>query len=247
MKQLLFLAAFALGSQTLHAQSIAAGTVSLGGSVGYNQNTSSGSSSNANSNSASYILASETVDKQVNISPAASYFVADNLAVGLMLGYYNTRRTESRMFAPSVQISGFNKTTSMSLRVGAFAQYYKMLTTQFGVTGRLGAGYQHAKQDRTGYSDQSTTADYYNYVSTSTSNGYYVDLTPGLIFFPVPKFGLSASIGTLSFNNYKVNDFSYNDSNGYSSSAGTDSKSSYFAADFGLNSFLLGGTYYFGR
>ena len=246
MKKRILLTLLAASTQSVHAQSIAAGTISLGGSIGYNQYSGSSSNQFANSNLPGYSTATETDGKQLYLYPAASYFVADNLAIGLVLGYSNGRRTDKAASTPNTQGSRFDRTTTISLRAGAFAQYYKMLTVQFGITGRLGAGYQRIKDDRDGNSFQNGIPNY-SFTSATTNSGYYVDLTPGLVFFPVPKFGISASIGALSFNNYKLTNATYNDTNGNTSSIGAENKGSSFTANFGLDSFLLGGTYYFGR
>ncbi len=245
MKKILLLAVLSTGAQGLHAQSIAAGTVSLGGSVGYNQYSGESSSRTSGNNAPNFNNSSETTGKQFYLLPAISYFVADNLAVGLALGYANAKRTDNSASNPTRSYTQYNQTTAIMLRAGAFAQYYKMLTVQFGLTGRLGAGYQRQKEDRNGsIVDNATT---YYFTSTNTNTGYYADLTPGIVFFPVPKFGVSASIGALSFNHYSLTNSSYNDTTGNNVSEGAKNDSNAFAATFGLDSFLLGGTYYFGR
>ena len=244
-KKILLLAVLSTGAQSLHAQSIAAGTVSLGGSVGYNQYNGESSSRTSGNSIPNFNNSSETTSKQFYLLPAVSYFVADNLAVGLALGYANAKRTDNSVFSPARFYTQHSQTTTIMLRAGAFAQYYKMLTAQFGLTGRLGAGYQRQKEDRNGSTVDNATTYYFN--STITSAGYYADLTPGIVFFPVPKFGISASIGALSFNHYSLTNFSYNDNGGNTVSDGNKNDTSAFAATFGLDSFLLGGTYYFGR
>jgi len=63
----------------------------------------------------------------------------------------------------------------------------------------------------------------------------------------VPKFGISATLGSLSFSHYGLTASNYNDTNGNTYLQGTSNDSDNFGANFGLDSFLLGGTYYFGR
>ena len=86
-----------------------------------------------------------------------------------------------------------------------------------------------------------------NFAGTNTSSGYYADLTPGIVFFPVPKFGINASLGSLGFSHYRLTDSRYNDANGGSYSRGDKNENNNFTANFGLDAFQLGGTYYFGR
>jgi hypothetical protein len=133
--------------------------------------------------------------------------VADNLAVGINASYQSTRQYDARFF-----------------QVGAFVQYYQMVSEQFGFTGTLGAGYQHAK---------------YSFSSSDKQNGFYAGLTPGLVFFPIPKLAIGASIGGLNYSQLSYKNDSFNGSDTY--------KSSTFGANFGLAQLLFSGTYYFGR
>jgi hypothetical protein len=180
----------------------------------------------------------------VYLAPTAGYFVADNLAVGVSLLYSNGHRKDERMFGPA-GIAQRSETTLKQLRTGAFVQHHKMLTAQFGVTGRLGAGYQRQQEDGSGQTGAPSSN--YEYTNSSTSSGYYADLTPGIVFFPVPRLGLIASLGALNFSNYKLNASSYSDTNGNTYTEVNKSESNLFNANFGLDAFLLGGTYYFGR
>ena len=225
MKKYFFFALLAASTQVGHAQSIAAGTISLGGSIGYNSSTykkeyKSGGNTSSN----------EETRSQFQFSPSVGYFLADNLAIGLGLGYTSTKY--------KVTYSGPGRTSpnpldaSTTLRVGPYVQYYKMLSEQFGVLGTLGAGYQSGFAPN--YSDNNPG----RIIETKTS-GYYAALTPGVIFFPIPKFGLSASIGNLGYEqaNVKQSDDVDGESEKYSS----------FGASFGLSQLQFGGTYYFGR
>jgi hypothetical protein len=213
--------------------------------VGYNQYDGESSSRTSGNSIPNFNNSSEITGKQFYLLPALSYFVADNLTVGLALGYANAKRTDNSVSSPTRFYTQHNQTTTIMLQAGAFAQYYKMLTVQFGLTGRLGAGYQRQKGDRNGSTIDNATTYYFS--GTNTNAGYYADLTPGIVFFPVTKFGISASIGALSFNHYSLTNSSYNDTSGNNVSEGGKNDSNAFAATFGLDSFLLGWTYYFGR
>lgn len=214
MKKHLLWAALLSGSISMaKAQTaIPAGTVSLGGAIGYLRYT--------NEHSASFGQASYT-DSQFQVVPSVGYFVADNLAIGLDFGYLILNRKYEGGNTPS------EVTPNEQLRAGAYVQYYKMLTEQFGLLGTLGAGYQH--QESRGYraidpSDPNVNA---------TRSGFYSQLTPGLIFFPTPKLGISASVGYLGYERMKTSN--------------TDYTTSDFGVRFGLDQLLFGGTYYFGR
>jgi outer membrane protein W len=245
MKKLFILALLAATAGTSYAQGIKAGTVSLGGSIGYSQFSGENTATTSSSGGPIANTSMKSTGRQFYLSPAVSYFVADNLAVGLNLGYTNGVRTEDAVYTPAVTYSQHNKLTSISLWAGAFAQYYKMINAQFGLTGRLGAGYQRARETRNGQTNDGRDIFYFS--GTTANSGYYADLTPGIIFFPVPKFGISATLGSVSFSHYGLTYSNYSDTNGNTNSQGTSNDSDTFGANFGLNSFLLGGTYYFGR
>lgn len=246
MKKTFLLVLLATGTAEARAQSIAAGTISLGGSISYNQLSSNNNNTVYSGNSGlNYNFSNETKGHYFYLSPAASYFVADNLAVGLALGYSNGKRVEDAVSNPAFITVQHVRYTTTSLRAGAFGQYYKMLNTQFGLTGRLGAGYQWAKEDSDGYNAANGTTNYF--VRTNTSAGYYADLTPGIIFFPIPKFGINASLGSFGFSHYRLTDSRYSDANGSNYSQGDKNENDNFTANFGLDAFQLGGMYYFGR
>ena len=206
MKKLLALALLSGLASAAQAQTvIKAGTVQLGGNVGYSR-TSQDRLVPLNGG----ILGKQTdTNSQFSIAPSVGFFVADNLAIGINAKYQSTNQYDARYY-----------------QVGAFVQYYKMVSEQFGFTGTLGAGYQHANYSA-GFSEK--------------QNGFYAGLTPGLVFFPIPKLSIGASIGGLNYSylSYKANSFIGNGADSYNSST--------FGANFGLSQLLFSGTYYFGR
>jgi hypothetical protein len=170
-------------------------------------------------------LSSESVNSQFQIAPSVGYFVADNLAVGLSLGYTATKNTYNSTFSNNLSDLAPNTT----FRSGAYVQYCKMLTDQFGLVGTLGGGYQY---NRTTY----IYGPAGNMNSGETKQkGYYASLTPGTIYFPVPKLGISATVGSLAYSRLKETPTS-------GEPVTTD-----FGASFGLSQLQFGGTYYFGR
>lgn len=218
-KNLLLLALLGGTATATHAQTaIPAGTVSLGGNVGYYRHATNAQVVGAN-------LSSESVSSQFQIAPSVGYFVADNLAVGLSLGYSATKNTYTSSFANSLSDLDPNTT----FRGGAYVQYYKMLTDQFGLVGTFGGGYQYNRN-----------INVYGPVGSMSSNetkqkGYYANLTPGIIYFPIPKLGISATVGSLAYSRLKETPTS------------GEPVTTNFGASFGLSQLQFGGTYYFGR
>ena len=232
MKKFFLSALLAVSVIGVRAQSIAAGTVSLGGNIGYSRNTINSSNSY---NSTTYTL--ETSISQFNFSPSLGYLVADNLAIGINAGYSANRKAYTTYTPASATVRAQLDPTT-NLRLGVYGQYYKMLTEQFGVLGTLGVGYQSLHDYN--YSNNNNPNAL---IQESKASGYYAELTPGIVFFPITKLGLSASVGSLAFNRLNYD---------YPTNAGTTppdykSYSTSFGASFGLSQLLFGGTYYFGR
>ena len=219
MKKNLLLLALLGGTVTAaHAQTaIPAGTVSLGGNVGYYRRVST---AQIPGSSQEY----KSVQSQFQIAPSVGYFVADNLAVGLNLGYTTTKNTYTGPF--STPTSDLDPTTA--LRGGAYVEYYKMLTDQFGLVGTLGAGYQSSRTNTFGPGGGTTSSEI-------KAKGVYAGLTPGIIYFPIPKLGISATVGGLAYSRSKE------------TPNASEPVTTEFGANFGLSQLQFGGTYYFGR
>ncbi len=205
-----------------HAQSpIKAGTVALGGSINYSHN---GEESSSNSNYGYGSYSSSFSNNILSISPEVSYFVVDNLSVGVALTY-NTQEINVKS---SPGTSGNSSRSATGVRVGPFVRYYRMLNDQFGFTGTLGGGYEHDTQPG------STSAS-----AATKSDGFYAALTPGIIFLPIPKLGIGASIGGLGYTRLNVKPDG--SANNYTNTT------SAFGASFGLAQLTFSGTYFFGR
>jgi hypothetical protein len=232
MKKILLLTLLAVSTQAGHAQSIAAGTVSLGGNIGYNRNSSKYSYSQNNTT-----YTQETSNSQFYFSPSVGYFVADNLAIGIAAGYSAARKTYTN-YTPSPAVVRAELDPTTNLRLGVYGQYYKMITEQFGVLGTLGVGYQRTRDYN--YSGNGNNS----VIIEAKGSGYYAELTPGIIFFPIPKLGISASIGSLTFNHLS---YDFPAVPGTTAPSNYENTSSSFGAGFGLSQLQFGGTYYFGR
>ncbi|MBD2723616.1 hypothetical protein [Hymenobacter armeniacus] len=243
MKKIGLLALALASVQAAQGQSIAAGTVSLGGNIGYSRTANKQSATyNQRSGGGNYTYSSESTTSQFNLALSGGYFVADNLAVGLSVAYIAASTIYKNTSSTSPQpINLPDLSPNTNTRVGAFGQYYKMFGEQFGLVGTLGAGYQHTKNNTydNGGSGAPVAVSY-------VGNGYYADLTPGIVFFPIPKLGISASIGSLGFSHLSFDQPEYPNSN-VTKPSSYESTLSTFGANFGLNQLQFGGTYYLGR
>ena len=224
MKKLLFIPVlFTAATQLSQAQTpIKAGTVQVGGTVGY-YHTSQESLASYYNGSFNQNGTVTYTNSQFGIGPSVGFFVADNLAIGISGNYQVNHYTTSYSFAQPP--SGYG---NKQLQAGLSVQYYKMLTDQFGLVGTLGGGYQYGNQA----SDNTPNNE-------ATSKGFNTRLTPGIIFFPISKFSIGASIGGLEYGRSTTK---------YEGSTFPDNLvSSSFGANFGLSYLAFSGTYYIGR
>lgn len=119
---------------------------------------------------------------EFNISPKAGYFVTNNIAVGLSLGYTNSKTEES----------GEADTKFNTFEVGAFGRYYFTPASQFSIFGQLGLGYSTSKAEQ---GDAETKF-----------NGFNVGLAPGISYFVSKNIALEATFGLLGYQSVKNDD-----------------------------------------
>ncbi|MBG8554478.1 outer membrane beta-barrel protein [Hymenobacter guriensis] len=131
-----------------------------------------------------------TKESQFSFSPTAGYFVADNLALGLMLtvssGQVNRVDYDSYTGRYREQEINFH-----GLAVGPMVRYYKFLGDNFAFYGQVGAGYSSSGSEMEG-----------SPIETS-NKGVYAALTPGLVYFPVPKVGLEVTLNGIRYASLK--------------------------------------------
>lgn len=123
MKRLFFTMLLVNAALITKAQT-SAGTIMIGGSVGFNSNTQETAGDDLKSSTFS-------------ISPSAGYFLSDNFALGLEFGFSSTK------------FSNDDKLTS--LNVGPFARYYKFIVEEkFAFYGEAGFSFGSGKYDPDG-------------------------------------------------------------------------------------------------
>jgi hypothetical protein len=138
-------------------------------------------------------------------APSVGKFVADNLLLGintnLILNGYNSDY-------------GAPENTANSFAVGPFARYYNFVGgDKFALFGQGSLGYSHTQLGS---------------FNDATINQGYVSITPGIAFFPVPRFGIEASLRGLSY-------------------ATNFNQVSSLDLGFSLRNVQIGAAYYFGK
>lgn len=119
-----------------------------------------------------------------NISPKAGYFVTENIAVGVKLGY--TSGKDTNQVGP-----GTVEVKTNAFEAGAFGRYYFTPASQFSFFGELSAGFNSSKSEIEGVPGE------------SKSNGFNVGLAPGISYFVSNNIALEATFGLLGYNTNK--------------------------------------------
>lgn len=119
-----------------------------------------------------------------NISPKAGYFVTNNIALGVQLGYTTVKDTEDTPLGETEE-----KTTD--LQIGAFGRYYFTPARNFSFFGQLSAGYLSSKTETSPGGGE------------VKSDGVNVALAPGISYFVSDHIALEATFGILGYRTTK--------------------------------------------
>lgn len=125
----------------------------------------------------------ENKNNVFNFSPKAGYFVTNNIAVGVKLGFTSGKQTQDAGLATI-------ETKTNTFEAGAFGRYYFTPASQFSFFGELSAGFNSAKTEIDGVPGE------------SKSNGFNVGVAPGISYFVSKNIALEATFGLLG---YKTN------------------------------------------
>ncbi len=173
MKKLLLSAAavfaftYANAQETTSTGGFSTGDVFISGSVGFGSEKTGDFKTN-----------------EFNFSPRVGYFVSENIALGVALGYSSVTADEE--FAGL----GIFETKTTAFEVGAFGRYYFMPSNQFSLFTQLGVNYGTAKLE-------------VDSEEVSKVNGFNVEFAPGVSYFISEHFALEASFGILSYTTVK--------------------------------------------
>lgn len=120
-------------------------------------------------------------ENNLNFSPRAAYFVDDNIAVGLALGY-GTQKIDAGASATNSQTS-----------VGAFGRYYMTPSSKFSLFGQLGVNFVSNDFEFGVDADGDLVA------LDGKSKGFNIGFAPGFNYFVSDNFAIETSIGVLGY------------------------------------------------
>ncbi|MBB6272647.1 hypothetical protein HDF26_003104 [Pedobacter cryoconitis] len=214
MKKLLTLMMLCASAMAVNAQT-EKGKYILGGTIGYS------STKYENSQGAS---------KQNNFDllPSAGYFVSDNLALGLGIGYSRnvTTSTTSTTYyvSPAVSYANYSlKETTDYFTVSPFIRHYVNISEKFKFFSQFSVPMKWGNRKSEFITKNPALDVIPNTKVKTTSVG--VGLEPGFAYFPTKKIGIQLSVGGLSYiwnkTEDKVNSFN-NDQKDHAFNLGTN-------------------------
>lgn len=163
MKKVLLFVAFAAISLSSSAQ-FAKGDSYISGGVGFSQSkTGSASSSN------------------YAISPNYGYFVTNNIAVGVGLGFGGNTAKNGL---------GIKTANASALSAGVFARYYTTPSKAFSFFGNAGVNY-------------TSNTDKIPATSVKTS-GFGISVAPGISYFVSNRLAIESTVGSLGYSTSKA-------------------------------------------
>ncbi|HEY0056847.1 MAG TPA: outer membrane beta-barrel protein [Pedobacter sp.] len=203
MKKILLVTVLAVAGLTASAQT-EKGRVTLGGTLSYESSKSE---------------ADDSYDPSAfTILPTFSYFVANNISLGLGLGYTSSK--VAKLSGVRNGIPTFSKIKTSAVVVYPFGRSYKSLSEQFKFFGELGVPLAFGSTEVNGQDS-----------GGSTSIG--VSLSPGFAFFPTKRVAIELGFNGINYisTTLKDNDGKKIDNSGSSSfSIGAD----FFAPKLGV-------------
>lgn len=122
---------------------------------------------------------------QFELSPKAAYFVTNNIAVGLQIGFTSRKAEDSNGITTT-------ETKTNTFGAGAFGRYYLTPANRFSFFGQVGLGFTTSKTE---YDTPGTPED--------KDNGFNIGVAPGISYFVSDNLALEATFGILGYNTTK--------------------------------------------
>lgn len=178
----------------------------INGSVGFGSNKSGNED---NENNSLYNFTND--GRSFNISPSFGHFFSDNLAIGIGLGYNNSRNTTDN----SSLNNNYNYISSRiekleTFSIGPFVRYYVDITHEFKFFGQLntviGFGNGNTSGNETSYyfTNPNPAAQSIEVDRDYKSKTYSASINPGFAFFPSKRWAIEFSFPLINYNKMKI-------------------------------------------
>jgi hypothetical protein len=179
MKKQLLSIALLLASLTSFAQ-LEQGKFLVGGGIGIESSASKFKNGSTTTDGTKYT--------SYYITPSVGYFIAENLALGLTIGFGGTTyKTPASGFTPEL------KDKNPYFLIGPFGRYYKKFGDNFAIFGQAAIDFRFGKNKDESYNGV-------NIVTTETKvNSFNPNLRPGIVFFPYSKVGIEFLVGEIGY------------------------------------------------
>ncbi|MBB5643841.1 outer membrane beta-barrel protein [Pedobacter cryoconitis] len=179
MRKLLTLAMLSAFALAANAQT-EKGKIIVGGAIGY-------------SNSKSNNDAMENKQNSLTLLPSIGYFVKDNLALGVGIGY--SRLTEKSSEKTQYVLS--QKNTTDYFMVSPFIRHYINISDQFKFFGQFSVPMKWGNlESATGTTSPAVSVAP---ASNSKTTSIGVSIEPGFAYFPTKRIGIQLSLDGLSY------------------------------------------------
>jgi len=193
MKRYLFTLLFFAIVGTASAQ-VGKGQFYIGGSLNYNYDEAGTSSVISYPQGTTYYNNGKVTNFQ--ISPDFGFFLSNEWAIGIQIGYTRTSGTETSQYlaidSTSQSYTYSHKYSSDALGIGIHLRYYCMFTDKIGFFPQFGV---------------TTSNDLNDFNSGTLSIGG----NPNIVFFPTKHLGINLGFGNLAYNmDYKTKNKSFN-------------------------------------
>lgn len=174
---------------------------------------------------------SETTDgpkyHTIGIYPEAGYFIADNFAAGIGIGYISTGYKYEDEY-------GTDKSTSSMFLAGVFGKYFVRPLTHAAFFGELNIGFGTGKnkEEYDGESGRGIAE-----VTETKQSMFGINIRPGATIFITEKLGIDFTYGSLGYQSYTEKDDSSDET--YKETTGT------FTLSFNPGTITFGVYFYF--
>ncbi|MCH8555118.1 MAG: porin family protein [Schleiferiaceae bacterium] len=219
MKKITLILGLVVGTYTAQAQ-LEKGSLLLSGDIGFNSSTGKMEITSGGNT----VTQADPKFTDFNLNLQGGYFVADNFAVGLGIGYGLSKITEDGDdFLDEISTGIF--------AINPFARYYIPYTNKFAFFAQLDLGIGFGSTKTESRMGNTTITD------EGSVNVFGIGVSPGFTYFLTESIGLDLRVGFLGYNSASTS-FESNNSTTTNSISGTGVNIGLNSLTFGLSVFL---------